>query len=532
MNSCKKKSNGGFLSHSNPYSGFNFSEIKLDSLQLNSFFLQYNIEDSVSEYTKKFYTRRAYQLAWFDTNGITEASHIFYDQLSAYAQTFNDHSLNVQIIDSLINIGQLNHEKLEKKDIHIIELFLTTHYFRFAEKAYGGIKKDLFELDWYIPRNKKDFLFTLNSLVSNAGNPNVKEPVNLNYKLLKEQLAFYKNLEKTASFSLLNIDLKKITLKDTSACIKQVKNFLFIYKDLNKKDTSAVFNKDLETALTHFQKRIGLEANGNLNLQTLRQINTPIEDRIKQIMVNLERLRWLPEEIESDYLLVNIPEFKLHVYEKGKHVYEANVVVGKVSTKTRVFKGELATVILNPYWGIPKSIADNEILPKLKKSSSYLSKNNMEVFENGLQINPNTVNWSKYPRSGPYNFRQKPGKNNSLGKIKFLFPNPYNIYLHDTPSKSDFKKSQRAFSHGCIRVQNPKTLAEYILRNNSKWNIENINNVLETNREQAIKIEPKVPVFVVYLSAWVDHTGQLNFRDDIYGFDKKLSKEIFEKPKN
>ena len=203
-----------------------------------------------------------------------------------------------------------------------------------------------------------------------------------------------------------------------------------------------MFNKDLETALTHFQKRMGLEANGNLNLQTLRQINRPIEDRIKQIMVNLERFRWMPEEIGPNYLLVNIPEFKLHVYEKGEHVYEANVVVGKIATKTKVFRGELATVILNPYWGIPKSIADNEILPKLKKGSSYLSENNMEVFENGIQINPNKVNWSKKASSGPYNFRQKPGRNNSLGKIKFLFPNPYNIYLHDTPSKSDFKKTK------------------------------------------------------------------------------------------
>lgn len=531
LNSCNKKPKEGFLPDTAIYSGLNFSEIKLDTSQLYSFYNKYQVEDSIREYTNQFYARRSYQLAWFNAKGITEASHIFYNQLSSYIQTFDDQSFDIQKIDSLINLAHQEHQKISEEDSNMIELFLTTNYFRFAEKAYGGIKKDLFDLEWFIPRKKKDYLATLDSLVSDADNPNIKEPVNQYYKLLKEQLSFYKNLQKTVSFPLIKIDKKELILKDTSASIRQIKNFLYLYQDLKNKDTSAVFNEDLKTALSKYQKRMGLVANGKLNSQTLAQINTPIEDRIKQMMVNLERLRWLPEEIEMEYLLVNIPEFKLHVFEKGKQVFDANVVVGKTATKTSIFKGELATVVLNPYWGVPQSIVDNEILPKLKKGTSYLTRNNMEVFRNGKLVDPNTVNWSQYSGNTPYSFRQKPGKNNSLGKIKFLFPNNYSIYLHDTPAKSLFGQNQRAFSHGCIRVQNPKSLAEYILRNDPKWKIENINKVLETDKEQQIKVEPKVPVFIVYLSAWVDHTGQLNFRNDIYDFDKRLSDEIFVKTK-
>lgn len=207
-----------------------------------------------------------------------------------------------------------------------------------------------------------------------------------------------------------------------------------------------------------------------------------------------------------------------------------NVVVGKEASKTSIFRGDLSMLVLNPYWNVPTSIIRNEIMPKLQNGTAYLSRNNMEVLSGNKVIDPSSVNWSKYANSiPPYNFRQKPGDKNSLGKMKFLFPNNYSIYLHDTPSKGLFNESTRAFSHGCIRLSEPRKLALYLLRNNTNWNSEKVDEVLETDEENIIKVKPTVPVYIVYFTTWVSSSGQLNFRKDIYDLDEKLSQEIFGK---
>ncbi|MBC7651657.1 MAG: L,D-transpeptidase family protein [Deinococcales bacterium] len=275
-------------------------------------------------------------------------------------------------------------------------------------------------------------------------------------------------------------------------------------------DHSFVFTEALMVAVKSFQRRMGLSDNGNLDLATIKEMNTYIDIRINQIMVNMERLRWVPVEIEKDYLLVNIPEFKLHVFENNKQVWAINVVVGKAVKQTSIFRDNVSKIILNPYWNVPPSITRNEILPHLNRNPSYLKNNNMEVVS-----------------QQPFTVRQKPGINNSLGKMKFLFPNNYNIYLHDTPAKNLFGETKWAFSHGCIRVQNPIWLVQYLLRKDTTWTIERINTILQTDKEFGIKINSVVSVCITYFTAWVDSVGQINFRHDIYGLDKKLAKEIF-----
>jgi L,D-transpeptidase YcbB len=182
---------------------------------------------------------------------------------------------------------------------------------------------------------------------------------------------------------------------------------------------------------------------------------------------------------------------------------------------------------LNPYWGVPTSIVKKEILPKLKRNPNYLENNNMEAFSGKNVIDPNSINWNKYENSVPFDFRQKPGKDNALGKMKFMFPNNYHIYLHDTPAKGLFGDNKRAFSHGCIRVENPKKLAIYLLKNQTVWNEQKIDEVLETDTQTGIKVNPFMPVYIAYFTAWVDANGQLNFRNDLYNLDSKLSKEVF-----
>ena len=294
---------------------------------------------------------------------------------------------------------------------------------------------------------------------------------------------------------------------DNDSCLLNLKKYLVLSDDLKNDDNSIIFTDSLQKAVKNFQRRMGLSENGKVNLQTLTEINKPVEFRIKQMMVNMERLRWIPVEMEKDYLLINIPEFKLHIFENEKPIWNTNVVVGKEVKRTSIFKGNMSQIILNPYWGIPTSIVRNEILPHIRRNSNYLAQNNMEIIDG--------------------NYRQKPGKNNALGKMKFMFPNNYHIYLHDTPSKGLFGETKRAFSHGCIRVENPKKLANYLLRNNSDWNSERVDKILSTNVQTGIRINPTVAVYIAYFTAWVDINGQLNFRNDLYNLDKKLSQEVF-----
>ena len=522
-----KKANKGILPDSSVYSKQNFSSVRLDSTVLSSFYLNHKIEDSIQTQISAFYTRRNYQYAWFNQSGITEACHVFYNQLQSYTADFDDKDLNPKLVDSLINFAHDNKRILTETEMQNIELLLTSSYFKYAEKSYGGIAKSTFDLEWFIPRKKKNFETLLDRIVYTNKIDSLQEPVNQYYKTLIIELRKYKNIEKRGRFNAINPAKKDLKLGEKDSCVYVLKSRLFEIGDLKTKDTSSVFDKTLELSLKNFQKRHGLTETGVLNKNTLAELNTPTSERIRQIMVNLERLRWLPQEIEPECIIVNIPEFKLHVFENNKPISESKVVVGRMATQTSIFRGELSTVVLNPYWGIPNSIAVNEILPKLKKSTSYLSRNRIEVFgKNGI-VNPNTVNWSQYQKNLPYTFRQKPGANNSLGKIKFLFPNNYSIYLHDTPAKGLFGETNRAFSHGCIRVQNPKKLAEYILRNDPKWTIQAIENELKTDIEKKISVKPVIPVYLLYLTAWVDHSVQLNFRKDIYGFDKKLALEIF-----
>ena len=243
-------------------------------------------------------------------------------------------------------------------------------------------------------------------------------------------------------------------------------------------------------------------------------MNVPYKERIKQLMVNMERSRWVPVSLDRDYLVVNIPEFKLHVNSGDQLLWSCNIVVGKPIHKTAIFSGDLKYVVFSPYWNVPRSIVVNELLKDMKKEPNYLSKQNMEI--------------TGY-RDGIPEIRQKPGPSNSLGQVKFLFPNNYNMYLHDTPAKSLFNEPNRAFSHGCMRVQEPFKLAQFLLRNDSSWDDEKINVAMNAGKEHTVTLSQKVPVFIVYFTAFVDRDGKINFRNDIYERDNRLAEMIMKK---
>ena len=530
VSGCKKKDKKkGFSPDSSVYSSQNYSNLTLDSQTVVSFLKVNPISNSVSKEVVEFYSKRNNQLGWFNQNGMTCAAPNFHNQLQNYSRDFADNSLNNKALDVMMSSFEADEKEFMSKidDVEKLDLLLTVTFFKYAQKVYGGTTKSAFDYEWFIPRKKKDYQMVLDSLVSSALCEKLQEPLNQQYIRLKDKLRQYRIIQKKGGFPVIVTTKKIFVVGQSDSSLLNIKQHLLLSGDLKINDKTIVYTDSLKTAVQLFQRRMGLLESGKIDKLTLQELNQPIDFRIKQMMVNMERLRWIPEKMESNYLLINIPEYRLHIFENEKQIWQTNVVVGKAVTKTSIFKGNLSQIILNPYWGIPTSIVRNEILPKLKRNANYLENNNMEAFAGKEVINPNNINWDKYGDSVPFDFRQKPGKDNALGKMKFMFPNNYHIYLHDTPSKGHFGDTKRAFSHGCIRVENPKKLAMYLLKNQPVWNEQKVDEVLETDTQTGIKVKPSIPVYIAYFTAWVDVNGQLNFRHDLYDLDSKLSREVF-----
>lgn len=506
-----------------------YSDLTLKETEIADFFKSFPEEQSIVEEVNLFYKNRNYQYAWFNKNGMTSTVSSFENQLNNYHDNYLDNSLINNRIGVLISKIQNDKAdaKIDESRITELELLLTTTFFKYSKKVFTGIYENPKNLDWYIPRNKKNYQVLLDSLVDSKKNNNLWEPSNKYYIALKQKLISYRKIEKNGGFPKIILSKKSLSITETDSCLVNVKRYLILSGDLKNNDKSIQFTDSLVKAVSRFQTRMGLNNQGILGESTVKEMNVPISFRIKQIMINMERLRWFPDQVEDDFLLINIPEYKLHVFENKQKVMDLKVIVGKEATRTSIFKGNISQLILNPYWNVPISIVRKEMLPKLKRNSNYLSKNNMELFLGNTIIDPSTVNWSKYSSSIPYSIRQKPGDDNALGKMKFIFPNNFSIYLHDTPSRSIFNESKRAFSHGCIRVENPMKLAQYILRNKQKWNSDNLQSSIESKKTISIQIKPSLPVYIVYFTAWIGNSGEINFRNDLYNMDSQLEKEIF-----
>lgn len=491
----------------------NYSDYRLDSTLLDLYSNSYSFDDSVKIQVVEFYHSRENQFAWFNNCGMISATSTLHQLIKNYTLDFKTNSSQNTLLDSLINKA-LEDEKTfltQWNQVSQLEFLLTANFFKYAPKIYSGSVENPKKLSWFIPRRKKNFIALLDTLIRSSPQTRFEEPLNPYYIQLKKKLIEYKKIEVSGNYTEARFDSLNIKIGDSNIGITIVKKQLFLLGDYTQKDTSVYFTEDVATALRHFQMRMGLEQTGLINKKTLVELNTPISNRIKQILLNLERLRWIPTTLPPNFLLVNIPEFKLHIIENGTPKFNMNIIVGKVMNKTVIFEGKISSIVLNPYWNIPNSIVDKEIKKHIARNANYLSRNNMEVIKTG-----NT-----------YLYRQKPGDKNALGKIKFLFPNQYSIYLHDAPAKSLFNTSIRAFSHGCIRVADAKKLALYILNKQADWSEIKLNGILATNVETPISIEPTIPVFIAYFTTWVDSSGAIHFRKDIYGLDHRLDLEIF-----
>jgi L,D-transpeptidase YcbB len=278
-------------------------------------------------------------------------------------------------------------------------------------------------------------------------------------------------------------------------------------------------------AIRVFQEHHAITPTGTIDAATRAAMSVPLEERIEQVKVNLERWRWMPDDLGARHLLINIPYYHLQAREDGKVVSDIRVVVGKPGHETPVFSGVMETVVFSPYWNIPDSIVEGETAPAMAKDPRYLERNNMEILRvtgsgDAKVVNPKDVDWDDVEALKQLAFRQKPGSNNALGHVKFLFPNEFNVYLHDTPADALFARPGRAFSHGCVRLEEPEVLAKYVLRDDAAWSDALIQDAMNAGVEKHVRLKTSLPVHITYFTAWVDDHGGLHFQPDVYGYDR------------
>lgn len=336
-------------------------------------------------------------------------------------------------------------------------------------------------------------------------------PGHAQYEKLQTALERLYEVQKEGGWPKI-VAAQKFYLKGQNApAIKQIKERLRMSGDFNSKDTSNIFTEELVTAIQKVQHRFGYKQNGVVDALLIKQLNIPVEQRIQQVLLNMQRFKSNSAASNGTILIVNIPEYKLHVYEGAEHVFDMDIVVGSEKNQTITFNDEMTNIVFSPYWNVPPSIVANEMLPAMKRNKNYLRNNGYEItgYENGLPV-----------------IRQKPGSNNSLGQVKFVFPNEYGIYLHDTPAKGLFDYPKRTFSHGCIRLAEPEKLAAYLLRNVPGWTNEKIKKAMNSGKEQWVKLPIPVSVSLCYYTAWIDNEGLLQLRQDIYGLDKKSANNV------
>jgi len=306
------------------------------------------------------------------------------------------------------------------------------------------------------------------------------------------------------------------------------------YLNLKSLDNRDYFNQRVKRSVVRFQLDNGLNADGIVGRKTRKALNIPLEQRIKQIIVNMERWRWLPENLGSRYIYVNIADYNLKLYENNQLKMEMKTIVGQEQRSTPVFSDEIDYLVLNPYWYVPKSIAVKDKLPLIKEDYRYLQENNYSLFQytgnnNLKEIDPAEVDWSEIDKDNfNYLLRQNPGDENALGRVKFMFPNRFSIYLHDTPSKYLFSETERGFSSGCIRIEKPVDLAEYLLKDQEKWDRQAIEAEMKKDKEKTVYLNNPIKIYLQYNTVWVDSLGNLNFREDIYGRDQKIIEEYFQ----
>ena len=480
------------------------------------------------QFLPEFYRQRDYRLAW--TAHMDNARALSRRVLASHQEGLVPEDYYAAAIQHLL--GESSAAGLSDTRLADLDIILTAALARYAyHLRFGKVNPASMDADWNITRSLKgqDPLVELQGVIDSA-------VLDVQLDALVSQLPVYDELRNALAKYVALQDAGGWPAIPAGATLKPgmqdervplVRQRLLVTGDLTVDaavNQPLVFDAALQHAVEYFQLRHGLDTDGLVGKGTLAAMNVPVAARIDQIRVNLDRARWVAQDIPKTFVIVDIAGFRARLFRDGEVVWDEPAQVGKPYRKTPVFREDMTYLELNPTWTIPPTILAKDILPRVKKDPAYLQQKNMQVLtRDGKLVDPNSIDWSSISARGfPYIIRQTPGPHNALGRVKFMFPNSHFVYLHDTPSKALFNRSSRAFSSGCIRVRNPYRLAELLLQDEDNWSLEQVEAAIDTLKQQRVNLSEPVPVLLLYWTVNVDADGTVYFRDDIYQRDAKV----------
>jgi murein L,D-transpeptidase YcbB/YkuD len=478
--------------------------------------------------TNLFYGANKFKRVWLKRSNANNRFRAFAKEVqesSTYGlepEEYHISELNAAV-DSLYDKRDRSNAEISNLDIRITASFFlyTTHLLE-GRIRHRGAKQFLWERTMPL-ENDIALLLRIESVSDLRKEMEALHPQDLQYKKLCTALKQYRELEQVDTFPAIS---RRIKLEPGSAhdAVPLIRKRLSLENDrLQQQDTGTVYGNALVKSVKEFQVRHGLEPDGIINAETVQFLNMPIREKTRVISLNLERLRWHPRiKGEKDEIVVNVPEFTLSVFKNKSEKLQMRVVLGAGYTPTPVFHDTLKYIVFSPTWNVPQSIFKDEFLPKLKENPMHFSRERFAFFKNGIEIDPTRERWKdKEVDPGIYRVVENPGEANSLGKLKFIMPNDFSIYLHDTPADHLFSEKYRALSHGCIRLEKPVALASYLLADQRQWTENEIRQAMESDEPVKADLKKVYPVYIVYRTAWVDDNNKVHFREDIYGHDER-----------
>lgn len=470
-----------------------------------------------SALVERFYKARNYQPAWSHNGRLLQTEELIKTIEEVYGDGLTPDNYHLSLIKSLSSKAAGKEAGENRAGLADLDILLTDSFLTLGCQLSGGCSNPVIrKSDWFAERQAVD----VSSLLEQAlRGKQIKEvllklrPEQGQYYRLRQALARYRELLSKGKWPLVSAG-PSLRKKATSERVLALRKRLVASGDLEADAVKGgdLFDEKLEQAVIGFQQRHGLKTDGVVGRAVLDALNVPLEQRIRQIELNLERMRWIPGSVEQSSVIVNIPNFGLDVMEKGKPVLSMKVVVGKPLLPTPVFSAKMTYLVINPSWDVPPSIAQKEVLKKIKSNPEYIAKQDFRISSGRgaekKEVDPETIDWSGVEANTlPYHFRQKPGPLNPLGHIKFMLPNRFDVYLHDTNSRRLFAESVRTFSHGCIRIEKPLELGEYVLRDAPGWTREKLSAAIQKGTEQTVMIPRPLDVHFIYLTVWVDEAG-------------------------
>jgi murein L,D-transpeptidase YcbB/YkuD len=484
----------------------------------------------LSEPVVAFYREREFRQAWTDYDEVLDRGLELLETMGRSSQDgFEPDEYRYPLAAMMLK--QVEEDSLEESaepaQMGEVDLVLSEVFARYARNLAGGaLDPKIAGLDWQIEREEPDVKSMLHQLADgqtpeelvDSVRPQVPE-----YRAMMAALARYREIEKAGGWQTINAERQATISAPTAGALRKR---LIAERDpaeleLAQRGAASpnVFDGGLKQALIHFQERHGIEPDGALSEATLAELNAPVSQRIAELKLNMDRWRWLPRHLGELYVMVNVAGFELEVVENDSAILAMNVVVGKDAWRTPIFRDTMENIVINPYWNVPPNIQKDELIPALRRDPSYLNRNNFEVLRGNRRVSASQIDMGALAR-GAYTFRQKPGGDNALGQVKFLFPNEANIYLHDTPAQRLFSQQSRAFSHGCIRVEKPVELAKLMMEKATDRPAEQYDQLRARPGEQWIRLTRPVPVYILYFTAYANRNGSVSFHPDIYERDR------------